>query len=74
MLVSLTTDGRRTVDRLPSAIGDIQDAVFGGLSAAERATLLGLLGRPPPATPAEPLPQPVSQAKWADQSVKQMVP
>jgi DNA-binding MarR family transcriptional regulator len=45
ILVSLTAAGRRTTSRLVRVMADIQDKVFGRLSAAERSTLLELLER-----------------------------
>jgi DNA-binding MarR family transcriptional regulator len=45
VLVSLTPAGSRTAGRLARIMGDVQDAVFGNLSAGERTTLLALLAR-----------------------------
>lgn len=45
ILVSLTGVGRRTADRLAIVMADVQDRVFGRLSAEERIRLLGLIER-----------------------------
>lgn len=44
-LVSLTPEGHRMIERLTAVMADVQNAVFGQLSRAERATLLELLDR-----------------------------
>jgi DNA-binding MarR family transcriptional regulator len=45
ILVSLTATGRTTTSRIALVMADIQDKIFGRLSAAERSTLLKLLER-----------------------------
>ncbi len=44
VLVTLSEDGRLLLDRLEKARRDSADEVFGGLDAAQRHQLLGLLG------------------------------
>jgi len=44
VLVALSDDGRLLLDRLETARRDSADEVFGGLDAAQRHQLLGLLG------------------------------
>jgi hypothetical protein len=44
VLVTLSEDGRLLLDRLEKARHDSADEVFGGLDAAQRHQLLGLLG------------------------------
>jgi DNA-binding MarR family transcriptional regulator len=45
LVVSLTASGRRTAGQLASLMAEVQEEVFGRLSAKERSTLLELLKR-----------------------------
>lgn len=45
LLVSLTTAGSRAAEQLVPVMDEVQDQVFGRLSAGERSTLLKLLER-----------------------------
>jgi MarR family transcriptional regulator, lower aerobic nicotinate degradation pathway regulator len=44
-IVSITAAGRRRLKRLDEVVGSVQDELLAPLSSAERAQLIGLLGR-----------------------------
>jgi DNA-binding MarR family transcriptional regulator len=52
--VSITTKGRRTLDRARGFVAQVQDEVLGGLTAADRRQLLTLMRRALASAPPQP--------------------